>query len=124
MKLGDTFLMPCPWSGPKIPHLWIVISDPAKHNGVFVIVNLTTDRARSGSDCKLDKGDHHWIIQECYVSFPDALEITPEQEAMINQLTASKMVTLLDPLEEAVLSRVVDAAKKSKALAPIRKKYL
>jgi hypothetical protein len=124
MQLGDTFLMPCPWSQAKILHLWIVISDPAKHGGIFVIVNLTTDRARSGSDCKLNKGDHPWVTEECFVSFGDALEITPSQEAMINQLIPSKTVILHDPLDEEVLLRIITAAKQSKALTLKYKKYL
>lgn len=124
MRLGDTFLMPCPWSGPKIPHLWIVISDPTKHNGAFVIVNLTTDLDRSGSDCTLNRGDHRWITQECFISFGDALEITPEKERMISQLVASKMVTLHESMADEVLARIIAAAKQSKALAPKYKKYL
>ena len=62
-QLGDAFLF------GLHSHLWIVISEPAKHAGNFVIVNLTTDVFRAGKECELGLGDHEWIIQKCYVSF-------------------------------------------------------
>jgi hypothetical protein len=47
MQIGDTFL---PGAGS---HLWIVISDPAKHNGEFVIANLpnSTERSENAAGC-------------------------------------------------------------------------
>jgi len=124
MQLGDTFLMPCPGFIPKIPHLWIVISDPAKCGGFFVMVNLTKNVNRAGKDCELNIGDHQWVDQKCYVNFADALEITPIQEKMINQLIASKAITMHFPIDGNVLQRIIEAGKQSKALAPKYKKYL
>lgn len=122
MQLGDTFLMRTP--GHSWDHLWIVISDPTKHAGTFIIVNLTTDAARTGTDCELNPGDHRWIIQKCYANFADALEITREKEANIVALVASKTITIHDPLDPIVLGRIVAAAKKSRAFPPTFRAYL
>jgi hypothetical protein len=77
MKLGDAFLMGSPGGSTK--HLWILISNPAAHNGHGVIVNLTTNRERSGGECRLGVGDHQWLTSECWASFADAKLIAPDQ---------------------------------------------
>src|SRR5208337_4983157 len=74
-------------------------SDPAKCGGFFVMVNLTKNVNRAGKDCELNIGDHQWVDQKCYVNFADALEITPIQEKMINQLIASKAITMHFPID-------------------------
>ncbi len=75
MNLGDAFLMRIPGKGL---HLWFVISDPTIHPA-FIIVNVTTDAMRTGQECALSPADHKWITKQCYVSFADALEITPQK---------------------------------------------
>jgi len=71
MKLGDAFLMPHPHQ--SFDHLWFVISDPAKHSGTFIIVNITGDEHRAGGECPLGPADHKWVNKKCWVSFGDAL---------------------------------------------------
>jgi len=78
MKLGDAFSMAVP-PNYDITHLFFVISDPGKHNGTFIIVNLTSDYFRAGRECVLNVGDHPRITKESYISFADAIEITPER---------------------------------------------
>jgi hypothetical protein len=124
MQPGDTFLMPCPGYSPRESHLWIVISDPAKHGGIFIIVNVTKNANRAGNECELNKGDHQWVNQKCFVNFGDALEISVAQAKNISQLMASKTVTTHDPLDEKVFQRIIVAAKQSVALEPEYKKYL
>jgi hypothetical protein len=124
MRLGETFLMPCPLVENKILHLWIVISDPTQHGGTFVIVNLTTNEARAGMDCKLVVDDHPWITEDCFVSFPDALEITPAGEANIAQLVAQGFAKPQEDMGAETLQMIIESAKESKALAPVYKKYL
>jgi len=99
MKLGDAFRMGVPPKF-KLPHLFFVISDPAQHGGTFVAVNITHDYIRAGSDCVLQIGDHPWISGESYVTFRDALEITPSQASGLHSLIGKEvwMEKPLDPL--------------------------
>lgn len=122
MNIGDAFLMSVPPNFDR-DHLFFVISDPAKNSGTFVIVNVTTNAVRAGRECVLQPCDHSWIRQECFVSFTDALEITPQQDSMIQALVGTR-VRLQDSLSPAVVSRIVDAAKNSKAIPTKLKKYL
>ena len=122
MQKGDVFLMGSP--SAKTKHLWIVISDLAKHGGTGVIVNLTTDKSRSGTDCSLNVGDHPWITQECWVCFGDALCLTPDKWHKINQGIAGKLIVQQNPLGQAHLSRIISAAKVSKAFPTVHLKFL
>lgn len=65
MKPGDTFVLILP---NKIPHLWIVISDPTPSNKV-VIVNLTTKDLSSDNTCIIQHGDHPFIRHESVVAY-------------------------------------------------------
>ena len=122
MNLGDTFLMSVP---PRFDcdHLFFVISDPNEHNGTYIIVNVTGDESRADRECVLIKGDHPWITKECFVAFADALEITPERDAMINVLIGTR-VTVQPCLDTAVLAKIITAAKCSSAITRAFKKYL
>lgn len=122
MNQGDTFLMPVPPSY-DCPHLWIVISDPEQHGGVFIVVNATTNEFRAGRECVLSPEDHEWIKGECFISFGDALEIRPEAERKITALIG-KSIHLQKPLTEAVLLRIIETAKQSKAMPGGFKRYL
>lgn len=104
-------------------HLWIVISEPTKHNGNFVIANLTTDEYRAGNDCELNENDHGWIKCKCFVNFGDAREVTPVEEAKITAAISSGHITPKLPMKQAILLRIATAAKISKALDTGLKKY-
>jgi hypothetical protein len=122
MKLGDAFLMRVPPNFDR-EHLFFVISDPIKNNGTFIIANITGDEFRAGRECVLVKGDHPWIVKESFVTFTDALEITPAHAQKIDAL----MGTTIKPqpcLKPEMLAKIVEAAKKSKAIAVDLKKYL
>jgi hypothetical protein len=114
MQFGDTFVL---------THLWIVISDPAKHSGNFLIANLTTNVARAGTDCELNQGDHTWITHKCFVSFADAREVFPKEELKIITLMAAGNIKKHFPMEPKILQRIVTSAGKSKALRIEYKKY-
>lgn len=122
MKLGDAFLMRVPPNFDR-EHLFFVISDPNKNNGTFIIVNITGDEFRAGRECVLVKGDHPWIVKESFVTFTDALEITVAHAQKIDAL----MGTTIKPqpcLKPETLTKIVEAAKQSKAIAVDFKKYL
>jgi hypothetical protein len=108
----------------KIDHLWIVISDPGKHAGTFIIVNLTTDIARASSDCQLNPRCHRWVVEKCYVNFTDALKITPKLEANIAHLIATKAILLHDEIDPEILKMIIQTARKSKAFPPSYRIYL
>src|SRR5712664_1838063 len=97
MQLGDTFIL------GQGGHLWIVISDPARNAGNFIIANLTTDSRRAGTECELNKGDHHWVTQKCFVNFGDAREVSPKEEAQIVAYMAAGTIKKHFPIDQKVL---------------------
>jgi hypothetical protein len=122
MKLGDAFSMAVPPNYDN-PHLFFVISDPTKHDGTFIIVNLTGDLFRAGKECVLNIGDHPRITKESFIAFADAREITPELAQNLQKLIGKK-ITMQKSLTTAVLAKIVTAAKHSKAIPINWKKYL
>ncbi|SRR6266481_948015 len=122
MNVGDAFLMSVP---PRyIPHLYFVISDKNKNSGTFIIVNITGDRFRSGKECVLNIGDHPWIKKESFVSFADALEITPNGLRKLQALIVKNKIILQPRLSSEILAKIVNAAKESDAIPENLKKYL
>jgi hypothetical protein len=114
MQLGDTFI---------IEHLWIVVADPCKHSGYSIIVNITTDKNRAGTDCELNVGDHPWIKEKSHVSFGDAREVSPKEDAKIESYMASGAIKKHFPLGQSTLQKITVAAKKSKSLRLGFRKY-
>lgn len=122
MNLGDSFLMGNP--GGQKKHLWIVISDSAKHGGHFVIVNLTSDPVRGEKSCVVKRGEHPWLTDpESYVAFGDALEITPQQSKLVQSGFGGHIIPQ-PSFKRDVVARIAEAAKNSKAFPIILKKYL
>lgn len=64
MKTGDTFRFR---SGD--PHLWIVISDPAKDADKVLIVNVTSWRGDKDQTCLVGPGDHPLIEHNSCINF-------------------------------------------------------
>jgi hypothetical protein len=122
MNLGDAFLMGVP-PDYQTNHLFFVISDPSKHGGTYVIVNITRDWFRAGQECILGPSDHPWINSTSYVSFTDTLEITPERDQMISALIGTRII-MQNPLTPQTLAKVVAAANNSTAIPLAYKKYL
>ena len=122
MQKGDTFLMGSVGGSKK--HLWVLISDLNKHSGAGIIVNLTTNKDRSGGDCSLCQGDHPWLTEECWVSFGDALCLAPEQWKKIEQGIAIKLIVPREQLAKSHLEKIVSAAKVSKAFPSIYLRFL
>ena len=122
MQRGDTFLMGNPHG--RVKHLWIVISDSAKHGGTGVIVNLTTNKERSGDDCSLTAADHPWIDHQCWVCFGDALCLCPEKWKALKAGIPTKMIVPQATLAKNVVDRIVSEAKTSTSFPPICLRYL
>ena len=121
-KQGDVFLMGNP--GGKTKHPWIVMSDLSKHGGWGVIVNLTTDKDRSGTDCCFGVGDHPWISEQCWVCFGDAMCLSPAQWQKINYGIISRIIIPQNALGTRCLEKLIAAAKVSKAFPSVYLKFL
>lgn len=121
MDCGDVFLMGT--VGGQTKHWWIIISDPKKHGGTFVIVNITTDAKRTDKSCVLKAAEHPWITAESYACYGDAIVVTPEKAKLI-QTGFGEFIIKQPPCKADVLHRIIQAAKSSKALPIICKKYL
>lgn len=122
MQKGDTFLMGNVGGNKK--HLWIVLSDLSKHHGTGIIVNLTTDKERSGGDCSLCAGDHQWLTEECWVSYGDAMCLSPDKWLKIQHGVTQRLIIPHDPLAKAHLEKIISAAKVSKAFSSVYMKFL
>jgi hypothetical protein len=122
MKLGDTFTMAVP-PRFRISHLFLVISDPLRHDAGFVTVNITTDFIRAGEECVLCVGDHPWITKKSFLSFRDAILIDAQKEESIQGLVGT-LVTVHEPLTEIVLKKIVDSAKNSRSMPQTLKSFL
>ena len=122
MQKGDTFLMGS--VGGKKKHLWVLLSDLNKHHGTGVIVNLTTDKDRSGGDCSLCVGDHPWLTGECWVSYGDAMCLSSDKWPKIQQGIASGLIVPQESLAKVHLEKIISAAKVSKAFPSLFMKFL
>jgi hypothetical protein len=110
MQIGDTFY----WGDGG--HLWVVISDPSAHGGEFIAVNLTKDVFRAGKECELAPGDHRWITEKTFVSFGDAIRLAPQNALKLEGQIAAGTIKRHFPMKQAVLQKIVAAAKASKAI--------
>src|SRR5258707_15151924 len=105
MKLGDAFTMRI---APRfIPHLYLVISDPDKHAGNLIVVNITGDRFRTGKECILNIGDHEWITKPSFVSFGDAIETSVSK---LSKMASQKKIKPQPSLSSTILEKIVKAA--------------
>ena len=118
MKLGSTIVW-CP-PGTVKDHLWIVISDPSKHGGVCVVVNLTESLHGKFSHT-LRVGQHRWIYKDSDVNYGDAFATTESHlEAQIKIGAAIPH----DDMNPAVVADIVQRAKTHPAIARILRRYL
>ena len=119
MTLGDTFVW-CP-PGTRLNHLWIVISDPKTHeDGKCVIVNLT-ESCHGKHSLKLVPGQHRWIYKDSDVNFGDAFATTAAHlKAQANMGGA----IVHDPMELAIIQRIVEVARTHPAFPPYLIKLL
>ncbi len=110
LRRGDTFY----WS--EGGHLWVIISEP-NSSGIFVAVNITKDWFRAGKECELSPGEHPWVKYTSYISFGDALRIGPAEHANLAKSIEEGEIKMHAAVTEQLLQKIIDAGKKSKALA-------
>jgi hypothetical protein len=93
MKQGDAFL-----GGGEIHgqhHLWLIINDPAAHEGIALVVNVSTLRRDADSTCIVTPGEHPFIKHDSYVRFARA------RRARIADLAEALKKGLLKPHQPA-----------------------
>lgn len=112
ISLGSTFWGQAPNS--KKPHLYVVISCPTLNDGKVAIVNITSYYPGCGNtECFIRVGDHPDIVHDSVVRFDDGndpLVSTIEDGIKRGLLTPS------DPMSEATLNRIIEAARVSKSI--------
>lgn len=104
LKQGDTFL----YKPAVLPtHLFIVVSNPQKHDELVLVSSVTTARTFVDPACVLDIGDHPFIEHRSFVLYEKAQRWT---KAFVQQLRP------MEPLTAVVLARVVAGAAASRFL--------
>jgi hypothetical protein len=117
------FLMGTPRGRKK--HLCVVISDPTKYGGCGVIVNLSTDRARSGGECFLARGDHPWLTEpQSWVCFNDALLMSVSGWNEIQTGIDMGLIIPTDKMSTQCVDKIIAAAKASRLFHEPLLKYL
>lgn len=124
LQLGRAFLMDAPTAPKK--HLYVVIGENPAALGTWLAVGMTSDENRADDSCVLQEKDYsHWINRETYVSFSDSLVITPEIQVKMAILARSRHVIFMpNDFEFRVLRRIIEAGRKSDALATRFKDWL
>lgn len=114
--------MVTPGSTFQSNHLYVVISDPARHDGKCVLVNLTTQRAKSDTTCVLAEEDFpSFIHHPTVVNYGDALLANA---ATLEQIISQGEVRPHPDMGAEVLKRMVVGALSSPAFPIGLKKYL
>jgi len=112
VNLGDTFLGGSEVHGED--HLWIVINDPQAHDGLALMVNVSTLRPDAERTCILQSGEHPFILHDSHVRFMSARG--PKTSDLAKLFKAGK----LKPHESAsqnLLAKIRAAAAASPMLA-------
>ena len=84
---GDTFFGGAEVHGED--HLWIVINDPHAHNGIALIVNVSTLRSDAETTCIVKAGEHVFIKHDSYVRYMSAR--SPKAADIIKAIKAGKI---------------------------------
>ena len=112
IRLGSTILS---------NHLYVVISDPAKHDGKCVIVNVTTQRAISDTTCVLQPGEHPFLKHNSVINYEDAIKTSA---AAIEMSLKKGLVCSHSDMPSKVLERIIAGAKNGDSFPVRLKKYL
>jgi hypothetical protein len=118
VAIGDTFVW-CPYG--TIDHLWIVISDSAKHNGKCVVINLT-ESSHGEHSFTLTPGQHPYIYKDSDVNFGDAF---PTSEEQLQKEVALGSAMPHAPMDRKIVAEIIVRARlPHPAFPPHLLKYL
>ncbi|MBI3469610.1 MAG: hypothetical protein HY000_41955 [Planctomycetes bacterium] len=119
MKAGDTYIR----AGKHIaadPHLWIIISDPAKDKQL-VAVNVTSQRTDKDQSCVLYQGEHEFLQKESVIMYSGARVVL---ESAILSAISSGLLKRKKSISRSVLARVRKGAVGNKNLPLNAKRIL
>jgi hypothetical protein len=117
VNIGDTFVW-CPTVG--IDHLWILISDPAQHNGECVLINLT-ESVHGAHSFVLQPGQHRYIYKDSDVNFGDAFRSHVKE---LQKHVALGTARPHDPMDMTIVREIIRRARTHPAFQPVLRKLL
>lgn len=104
LNIGDTFR----WQAARIEeHLWIVLSNPATNPAKVMVVNLTSFHPKKDQGCRLQPGDHRFIVHPTLVHYVGA---EYHSDAQLESYKRSGTIRLHDPLRSEVLAYILKQA--------------
>ncbi len=118
---GDTFHGGSELHGKN--HLWLVVNDPAQHDGLALYVNVTSLKGGRFDDltCVLQRGEHVAVTHPSYIRFDGA------KAALVSELDEAGRRGLIKRGERAsaeLLRKIRQAALASQRLKEDFKKLL
>jgi hypothetical protein len=91
-------------------HLWVILSDPAQDDQNVVIVSITTLEPHKDQACLIPRGSHPWVTHDSCVAYDFARTV---KQADLFALKDSGKIHLQEPLSEAILKKIQQAAADS-----------
>ncbi len=119
MQAGDTFIR----AGKHVktdPHLWVIISDPAKNSSV-VTVNVTSQHIEKDQSCVIQSGEHSFVTKESVILYPEARVVLKSQ---ILSGIQSGLLKNHNRVSQPLLARIRTGAAKTKDLPLAAKRML
>ena len=96
MKLGETYYV--------LAHLWVVVSQPTA-DGSVVLVNFTTQRTGSDTNCVIQAGEHPFVFKPTVIAYEKAQVFDPAKQDQIAKLCEMRL-----PVSAPLLRRIQDGA--------------
>lgn len=108
MEIGDVYL---PRDRNIDIHPRIVISDPELNPDQVVLVNFTgADGEYRDHSCLLEIGEHPWLKKRTCISYKDASVV---KQVAVDKLLENSSLTLLAPVSDEVLEKILRGADAS-----------
>lgn len=112
ISLGDTFWARNPHSNNP-PHLYFAVTDPTRHQGRVLLVNMTKRKAGSDESCILLPGDHPCVTGESVLQYAEA--VFPEAR-MVEQAANTGIFVKAAPAQLSLVRRILSGAVASNRL--------
>ncbi|MGI8400654.1 MAG: hypothetical protein ACR2NS_03480 [Gemmatimonadaceae bacterium] len=110
IRAGSTFMMPIP--GTKLPHLWIVLTDPDPLTEKVIAVMVVSETDNTDKTLTLNVGDHAFIKWPSHLDYGGAQPFrVPILEGKIAASTNALGETIPRPLLQAVRKAVLTSTR-------------
>ena len=100
--------------------MWILISEPAQHDGACVLVNLT-ESVHGIYSYTLRPGQHRYIYKDSDVNFGDAFRSHVDE---LQKHIAAGTARPHDPMDMAIVREIIKRARTHAAFQPVLRKLL